>query len=140
MNSELINLKTINLIGIVNNNVPKDENLNLLKQYFEKKSLETNLKNISEYKDLFKFENNIICIQPYDLSKKVLSQFEFKPMGFWVWDDSFPEIINQYEKYFAKYIQSLNFILKNSLIIYLFQLKKLDSIIILMIIKLKINQ
>ena len=59
--------------------------------------------DISNIDCVYHSRNTIVCINPFDISEKLLSKFIVKPAAMWFWEfKSVPTKFKEYEKYFSK--------------------------------------
>ena len=78
-------IKMINIIGLLNINCSTSENCDLLKNYYENNGIKVNMIDISQVdSDILKSQDNIICIQPFDI--KNFTKIPYKPKTLWVWE------------------------------------------------------
>ena len=106
-NYRILNVNSINIIGLKNINVSIADNLVLLKNYLNKlnKNSKIYIYDISEIEKINYNIKTIFCIQPFEIRSLVpfLSNFKIKPEILWVWEfKSLPQIFKDYEKYFSK--------------------------------------
>lgn len=107
------NNNDINIIGLTNINCSTSEQVPILKNYLESTGKNVKIFDITEINKTYHCKNNIICLQPFELSINKLSKFLYKPIAFWIWEfKSLPNIFIKLEKYFSKILTSSNFCLQ----------------------------
>lgn len=106
-----LNDKKVNIIGLKNIDCSINEMMIILKNYYLSKKVTVKLFDINEIDNkIYNHKTNIICINPFDISKDILSKFKFKPIVVWLWEfKSLPKIFKEYECYFSKVYTISNF-------------------------------
>jgi hypothetical protein len=100
----------INLIGPTRITCSFNDTIYIIEKYLLNLGKKVKIYDINDIHKTFNFENNIICLNPFDIRKNYLSQFKFKPSAFWFWEfKSLPKLFNIYEKYFDKIYVASNF-------------------------------